>query len=149
MARRSKSHRQNPNGYERTQRQLRAGELMRHALVDILAREDFRDPDLLGVSVTIGEVRVSPDLRHASIFCSPLGVNGGAEADKVAAGLNRAAGFLRGRLGREIDMKFTPQLNFIADHSYDAATEMDKLFRNPKVQQDLASDDADDGEDEA
>ena len=109
-----------------SQRQLRAGELIRHALVEILAREDFRDPSLQGVTVTIGEVRASPDLKHMTIFCSPL--VGSDDSEGVAAALNRASGFLRGRLGREIEMKFTPQLRFLADKSYDTATAMDKLI---------------------
>lgn len=116
---------------------MRAGELVRHALVDILAREEFRDPDLHGVSVTVGEVRCSPDLRHANVFCSPLGDQSPERAKAVAAGLNRAASFLRGRLGREIEMKFTPQLNFIADDSYDAALAMDMLLGSDKVRRDV------------
>ena len=109
-----------------SQRQLRAGELVRHALVDILAREEFRDPALQGVSVTIGEVRTSPDLKHAVVFCSPL--VGNSDAKAVADALNRASSFLRGKLGRQIDMKFTPQLRFLADQIYDEATAMDKLL---------------------
>lgn len=109
-----------------SQRQLRAGELVRHALVDILAREEFRDPDLQGVSVTIGEVRTSPDLKHATIFCSPLFGNSDVEA--VAEALNRASSFLRGKLGRQIELKFTPNLRFLPDTSYDSASEMDRLL---------------------
>lgn len=120
-----------------TQRQLRAGELIRHAVSDILAREDLRDPDLIGVIVTVGEVRCSPDLRHANVFVSPLGDDTEPGRAKLAAALNRAAGFLRGRLGREIDMKFTPQLHFIADKSYDEATAIDRLLADPRVQRDL------------
>lgn len=111
-----------------SQRQLRAGELIRHALVDILAREEFRDPDLQGVSVTIGEVRTSPDLKHAPVFCSPL--VGSDNPKAVADALNRASAFIRGRLGREIDMKFTPNLRFIPDTSYDEANAMDRLLDN-------------------
>jgi ribosome-binding factor A len=124
MAKRPKQ----PKSLEPSQRQLRAGELVRHALVDILAREDFRDPALQGVSVTIGEVRCSPDLRHANVFCIPLGDQNAERAQEVAEGLNRAAAFLRGRLGRQIEMKFTPQLHFMADVSYDAALAMDTLL---------------------
>jgi len=120
-----------------SQRQLRAGELIRHAVSDILAREDLRDPDLIGVIVTVGEVRCSPDLRHANIFVSPLGDDSEAGRGKLAEALNRAAGFLRGRLGREIDMKFTPQLHFIADKSYDEATAIDRLLADPRVRRDL------------
>ena len=133
MARRRRSDRSEPNGHEPSQRQLRAGELVRHALVDILAREEFRDPDLQGISITVGEVRCSPDLRHANVYCSPLG---GGDIEALAAGLNRAASFLRGRLGREIEMKFTPELRFIADTSYDAALAMDALLDSVRTKPD-------------
>ena len=134
MSRRRKT---NLSAHAPTQRQLRAGELVRHALVEILAREEFRDPALQGIAITIGEVRCSPDLRHANIFCSALGKSGKAEMEEIATALNRAAGFLRGRLGREIEMKFTPQLHFIADHSYDEANEMNAVFRRAEVARDL------------
>ncbi|MEO0548741.1 MAG: 30S ribosome-binding factor RbfA [Pseudomonadota bacterium] len=122
---------------EPSQRQLRAGELVRHALVDVLSREEFRDPELQGVTVTLGEVRCSPDLRHANIFCSPLGETDKTRIEAVSAALNRAAAFLRGRLGREIEMKFTPQLHFIPDLSYDEASAMDAVFRRDDVARDL------------
>lgn len=122
---------------------MRAGELVRHALVDILSREDLRDPALQGVSVTVGEVRCSPDLRHATVFCSPLGDAGAGQGDAVAAGLNRAAGFLRGRLAREIEMKFTPELHFVADTSYDEAFAMDALLRQARVRSDIDRPDTD------
>jgi len=117
-----------------TQRQLRAGELTRHALVEVMREEDIADPDLEGVSVTITEVRMSPDLRHATVFVEPLG---GGHADQVVAALNRHSKFLRGRLGRHIDMKFTPALRFLHDESFNTASAMDRLFMDPKVQQDL------------
>jgi len=120
-----------------SQRQLRAGELIRHALVEVLAREEFRDPVLQGVAITIGEVRASPDLRHANIFCSALGKSGAEEMEEIASALNRASGFLRGRLGREIEMKFTPQLHFIADLSYDEANDINAVFRRAEVARDL------------
>lgn len=134
MARNRKS---NLGAHAPTQRQLRAGELVRHALVEILAREEFRDPALQGVAITIGEVRSSPDLRHANIFCSALGKSGKEEMEAIAEALNRASGFLRGRLGREIEMKFTPQLHFIADLSYDEAADMNEVFRRADVARDL------------
>ena len=120
-----------------SQRQLRAGELVRHALSDIIAREEFRDPDLSGVIVTVGEVRCSPDLKHANVFVAPLGDDTEVGREALAGALNRAAAFLRGRLGREIEMKFTPQLHFIADRSYDEATAIDKLLADPRVRQDI------------
>lgn len=123
-----------------SQRQLRAGELMRHALVEILREEDFTDPALVGISVTITEVRMSPDLRHATVFVEPLG---GVNAADVVAGLNRHSKFLRGRLGHAIDMKFTPELKFLHDESFEEATRMNRLFEDPRVAQDLARSDPD------
>lgn len=117
-----------------TQRQLRAGELIRHALVEVLREEELQDPALSGVSVTVSEVRMSPDLKHAICFVEPLG---GEHADTVIPALNRSARFLRGRLGKHIDMKFTPDLKFIHDESFDTAGHMDKLFMDPRVQADI------------
>lgn len=118
-----------------SQRQLRAGELIRHALVEILREEDFDDEALAGTSVTLTEVRMSPDLRHAVCFIEPLG---GEHAPEVVKALNRHVKFLRGRLGREIDMKFTPDLKFLHDESFDEAERIGRLFDDPKVRQDLA-----------
>ena len=120
-----------------SQRQLRAGELVRHALTDILSREAFRDPDLESVMITVGEVRCSPDLKHANVFVSPLGDDSEVGREKLAAALNRAAGFLRGRLGREIELRYTPELHFIADKSYDDATAIDRLLMDPRVRRDV------------
>jgi ribosome-binding factor A len=117
-----------------SQRQLRAAELVRHALVEVMARDELRDPDLVGVSVTIGEVRASPDLKHMHVFVAPLAAG---DAQAVAAALNRGSGFLRGRLARSIDMKFTPELHFLADISYDEARHIDELLASPVVARDL------------
>ncbi len=117
-----------------TQRQLRAGELVRHALVEILREEALADPVLADVSVTLTEVRMSPDLRHALCFIVPLG---GEQAPEVVAGLNRAAGFLRGHLGRAVELKFTPDLKFVRDDTFDEAERMSRLFSDPKVRHDL------------
>ena len=118
-----------------SQRQLRAGELVRHALAEILREEDIQDPALAGVSVTVTEVRMSPDLKHATCFVQPLG---GGAASEVVAGLNRAAKFLRGRLGRVIELKFTPDLRFLHDESFDNAAYMNRLFAKPEVARDLS-----------
>jgi ribosome-binding factor A len=123
-----------------SQRQLRAGELLRHALVDILARRELRDPDVADVMISVCEVRPSPDLRSAKVYVAPLGPG---NATDLAKGLNRCRSFLRGRLGREIDLKFTPELNFHADNSFDTASHVDSLLSRPKVQRDL-----DDGADD-
>ena len=117
-----------------SQRQLRAGELVRHALVEILREEDIQDETLTGVSVTVSEVRLSPDLKHAVCFVEPLG---GGKAAEVVAALNRHARFLRGRLGRQIELKFTPDLKFVHDESFDAALAMDRLLADPRVRRDL------------
>jgi ribosome-binding factor A len=118
-----------------SQRQLRAGELIRHALADILRQGELHDEALEGASVTVTEVRMSPDLKHAVCFVEPLG---GAQAGEVVKALNHHARFLRGRLGREIDMKFTPDLKFVHDHSFDEAARMEALFNSPAVRRDIA-----------
>jgi ribosome-binding factor A len=127
-----------------SQRQLRAGELVRHAVAQILREEEVADPSLVGASITVTEVRMSPDLKHAVCFVEPLG---GEKAAEVVAGLNRAAKFLRGRLGRHVELKFTPDLKFIHDQSFNEAARMGRLFENPVIQRDLAqSDTPDDSE---
>ncbi len=121
-----------------TQRQLRVGELVRHALAEILSRETLEDPDLEGRIISVSEVRVSPDLRHATVFVTPLG---GGDVAPVIKGLGRCAKFLRGELGRRIEIKFTPQLRFEADRSYDEAGKVDALLRSDVVARDLGDDD--------
>ncbi len=130
-----------------TQRQLRAGELVRHALVEILREEEIHDDDLHGVSITVTEVRCSPDLRHATVFVEPLGA--GIDASPVGVGpavaaLNRHSKFLRGILGKHIDMKFTPDLRFLHDESFNEAARIDALFMRPEIARDLRRE----GEDE-
>lgn len=134
MKRKSRGH----EGAGPSQRQLRAAELVRHALVDIVAREDLRDPDLRGVSVTIGEVRASPDLKHMTAFVSSLGPG---DPKLIANGLTRCSGFLRGRLARAIDLRFTPELHFQPDVSYDEAQHIDELLASPEVARDLKHED--------
>ena len=130
-----------------SQRQLRAGELVRHALAEVLREEELQDAEMAGTSVTVTEVRMSPDLRHAQVFVEPLG--GGGRADVVVAALNRHARFLRGRLGHQIDMKFTPDLKFTHDTSFDEAERMARLFDDPRIREDLMKPDAEDGDDGA
>jgi ribosome-binding factor A len=117
-----------------SQRQLRAGELVRHALVEILRHESFADPALTDAVVTISEVRMSPDLKHALCFVEPLG---GKEATAVIAALNRASRFLRLRLGPAIEMKNTPALKFVHDDSFDTAEHINRLLADPRVRRDL------------
>jgi ribosome-binding factor A len=108
-----------------TQRQLRVGEIVRHALAQVFAREDLRDPDLAEVQVTVTEVRMSPDLKHATAFVTPFA---GGDATAVVRACKRAAPFLRGRIAGSLDLKFTPQLAFEADHSFQTAERISKLL---------------------
>jgi ribosome-binding factor A len=140
-------HRQNDRTQQGpSQRQLRAGELIRHALVEVLREEEIHDPAMQGVSVTVTEVRLSPDLKHATCFVEPLGA-GVAEApnaghvDEIIKALNDHARFLRGALGRHIDMKFTPDLRFRHDESFETANHMDRLFADPRVRRDIEAQD--------
>jgi ribosome-binding factor A len=110
--------------------------VVRHALVEVLRVEDVNDPASEGVSVTVAEVRISPDLRHATAFVQPLG---GGHAPEVVAALNKHAKFLRGRLGTLIELKFTPDLRFMVDESFEAARKMDALFASEAVRRDLES----------
>jgi len=117
-----------------SQRQLRVGEMLRHALSDILRRGDIRDPDLAGVSVTITQVKPSGDMRHATVYCEPLG---GRDADKIIAALNRNKAYLRGEMGHAIALKFTPELRFVEDKSFAEAEKIENILKSPRVQQDL------------
>ena len=119
-----------------TQRQLRVGEVLRHALAEIFRETDIRDPELFGVSVTVTEVKPSPDMRHATVFVEPLA---GRNADPVIAALNRHRGFLRGQLGRSIELKFTPELRFVEDTSFAEAERIAKILHSERVARDLAT----------
>src|SRR4051812_48935894 len=121
-----------------SQRQLRVGEVLRHALADILRETDIRDSDLIGVSVTVTEVKPSPDMRHATVFVEPLG---GRNADTIIAALNRHRSFLRGELGHAITLKFTPELRFVEDTSFAEAERIAKILHSEKVARDLQSGD--------
>lgn len=115
-------------------RLLRVGETVRHALSEILRRDIIQDPDLLGVPVTVSEVRVSPNLRNATVFVLPLG---GENQDAVVEALRRAAPFLRGQLGGVVRLKYMPQLHFDLDRSFDRASHVEDLLADPHVRQDL------------
>ena len=137
-----------------SQRQLRASEMIRHALVEVMRENEIHDPALTGVSITVSEVRLSPDLKHATCFVEPLGA--GVEAapvaghiDEIVKALNAHAKFLRGALGRHIDMRFTPDLRFRHDESFAAAERLNRLLDDPRVRADVyvspfEDDDADD-----
>lgn len=118
-----------------SQRQLRVGEELRHALARIFARGELRDPALDGVSITVTEVRVSPDLRNATAFVTPFG---GGDAGPVVKALNRAGGYFRGQLAHEIDLRLVPSVRFTADLSFEQASRVEALLHEPSVARDLA-----------
>ncbi len=126
-----------------SQRQLRVGEELRHALAWILGRGAVRDPDLKGVSVTVTEVRVSPDLRKAIVFVFPLG---GGDTEAVVTGLTRARPCLRRPVANAVRRKFVPDITFRADTSFAEARRIDILLRDPAVARDLGGDRAEDEE---
>lgn len=119
-----------------SQRQLRVGEELRHALARILANGEFSDPLLSSANITVTEVRVSPDLRNATAFVTPLG--GGGLEETVAA-LNHAAGYIRNRLAPELRLRYLPRVRFAADRSFDTAARMEGVMARPRVQRDLAA----------
>ncbi len=131
------------SGQQRSQRQLRIGEELRHALARVLARGELRDPQLAEVNLTVTEVRVSPDLKNATAFVVPLG---GGELDRIIAALNHAASFLRGQLGHEVQLRFTPRLSFQADHSFDEAAHINEILHHPRVMRDVEAPGDEDGE---
>jgi ribosome-binding factor A len=119
-----------------SQRQLRVGEMVRHRLADILARELVADPALEGGHVTVTEAKMAPDLRHATIYVRPFGADGKDSAALLVA-LRRHARFLRGELAKHVDLKFMPELVFRIDETFDEASRIDALLRSPNVARDL------------
>ncbi len=117
-----------------SQRQLRVGELIRRTLSEVLARGDLHDPDLSGVSVTVGEVQPSPDLRQARVNVLPLG---GQEVEKVIEALNRNKGELRREITRSMTLKFSPELKFVADTTFDQMDETRRLLGEARVRRDV------------
>ena len=122
----------------RSVRLLRVGEQVRHILSDLLMRGDVHDDVLAAHSVSVTEVRMSPDLRHATVFVKPLL---GADEAAVLAALKRNARWLRGEVAKRVNLKYSAQLKFLPDESFDEATRIDRLLRSPKVSQDLGQDD--------
>ena len=130
-------------GRERSQRQLRVGELVRHALVGILERGELGDPDIAGTSVTVSEVRVSPDLGKATAFVVPLG---GAGMDELVAALRRAAPYVRRLMADRLDLRRMPALSFEADTSFDNVDRIGRLLEAspPRMAEGAAEDAAED-----
>lgn len=121
-----------------SQRQLRVGELIRRTLSEVLARGEVHDPDLQGTSLTVGEVRVSPDLKVATVFVMPLG---GGDVEAAIAALARNRGALRSRVAAAMTLKFAPDLRFRPDETFDRLDATRKLFADPRVARDLAPED--------
>jgi len=124
-----------------SQRQLRVGEALRHALADILTRGGLRDPELSQLQATVTEVRVSPDLRAATAFVVPFG---GGDAEALARELNRAAGFFRARLAGAVELRLAPTIRFAPDRSFEQAGRIEALLHSPAVRRDIEKDDDED-----
>jgi ribosome-binding factor A len=120
---------------EPSARQLRVGEEVRHGLARIFERHELRDPALVDATLTVTEVRMSPDLKHATVFVMPLA---GAHAPETLAGLKRGAPYLRGLIAREVPLRFTPTLSFMLDESFDHANRINEILHRPEVQRDVA-----------
>jgi len=120
-----------------SQRQLRVAETVRHAVAEILSHGSAHDPDLEGHIITVPEVRMSPDLKLATIYVMPLG---GRDTETVVAALERNKKSLRGEIARRVNLKFAPDIRFRVDERFDEAERIEKLLRTPAVQRDLNSD---------
>jgi ribosome-binding factor A len=116
------------------QRQRRVGEALRHRLAEIFRSDESRDPVLRAANITVSEVRVSPDLRHATVYVMPLG---GAYATEIMAALTRSTGFLRGLVSRELALRYAPRLSFELDRSFDQADRISALLARTDVARDL------------
>src|SRR5713226_2618298 len=126
-----------------SQRQLRVGEELRHALAQLLRPGELRDPSLRDANITVIEVRVSPDLRNATAFVMPLA---GANADEIMAGLKRSAGFLKVRVARMVELRQVPNIVFALDDAFENAARIGALLARPEVERDLHAPPPDDDE---
>jgi ribosome-binding factor A len=117
-----------------SQRQLRVGELVRHAIAEMLARGDVHDPVIEGHLITVPEVRMSPDLRLATIYVMPMG---GRDANEVVAAFDKHKKYLRAEIAHRINLKFAPDIRFRVDERFDEAERIERLLRSPEVKRDL------------
>jgi len=129
-------HHQRDQSAGGSQRQLRVGELIRHELADMLARGDIHDPVVEGHMITVPEVRMSPDLRLATIYVMPLA---GRDDKQVLEALERNKRYVRGEIARRVNLKFAPEIRFRLDERFDEAERIEKLLRTPVVQRDLGN----------
>ncbi|MEH6725203.1 MAG: 30S ribosome-binding factor RbfA [Hyphomicrobiales bacterium] len=123
---------------EPTQRMLRVGEVVRRAVDECLRRGEVREPELERIMVTVPEARMSSDLKLASVYVAPLG---GGDGEELAKLLNGHAKFIRGRVAKDMTLKYMPEIKFFADNRYDEASRIENLLRQPKVLADLAAPD--------
>ena len=128
------ANRQNHRKAGPSQRQLRVGELVRHAMAQMLSRGDVHDDVLASHVVTVSEVRMTPDLRLATIYIMPLG---GKDLAPVLEALERNRKYIRGEVARAVNLKFAPEIRFAADETFDEVRRIDEILRSPKVAQDL------------
>lgn len=136
MKRRAPSSRTPPG-----QRQLRVGERIRHILADVLSRGDLHDPVLVGAGmITVTACEIGPDLKHATAYVMPLG---GKNAEAVVQALNRASGYFRTEIGRDLDLHYTPKISFKIDNSFENAAHIENLLRQDRVRKDVVADDDD------
>ena len=127
-----------------SQRMLRVGELVRHALSALFARGEIEDEALVGAVVTVPEVRMTPDLKIANAYVMPLG---GVHAEEIVEALNRHRKFIRGRVAPLIDLKFAPEIRFFVDDTFEEAGRIDALLRSDRVKRDLEDDSDETSED--
>ena len=127
-------HRGSGTSRDSSQRQLRVGELIRHTLAELLARGDLHDPVIAARVITVPEVRMTADLRLATIYVVPLG---GRDEGEVLAALERNKRFLRGEIARRVNLKFAPEIHFRPDERFDEAERIDRLLKSPAVERDL------------
>lgn len=125
-----------------TQRMLRVGELVRHALAQLFERGEIIDPVIETATITVPEVRMTPDLKLANAYVMPLG---GAHADEVVKALNNHHKFIRGQIGHKIGLKYAPDIRFFVDDTFEEADRIETLLRSEKVQRDLHADDDEEG----
>src|SRR4051794_29523492 len=128
-------HRERPSAGA-SQRQLRVGELIRHAMAEMLSRGEVHDPVIEAHLITVPEVRMSPDLRLATIYVMPLG---GKDEQRVVEALERNKKFLRGEIAHRVNLKFAPEIRFRVDERFDEAERIEKILRTPEDRRDLES----------
>lgn len=129
-----KSSHHNQHGAGPSQRQLRVGEEIRHALAEVFLRTEFHDAALAKAHLTISEVRMSPDLKHATVFATVLG---GKDISPLLPALKRVSPFLRAQIAPKLGLRVTPDIKFLADEALEEATRINKLLHQPEVARDL------------